>query len=59
MLLYVEVIRARSLAAPTMSAMSDRRLKILLSNDDGYRAEGLVALHAQLSTFADVEVVAP
>ncbi len=39
--------------------MSDRRLKILLSNDDGYRAEGLVALHAQLSTFADVEVVAP
>ncbi len=39
--------------------MSARRLKILLSNDDGYRAEGLIALHAQLSTFADVEVVAP
>lgn len=40
-------------------AMSQSRLKILLSNDDGYRAEGLLALHAQLSTFADVEVVAP
>lgn len=42
-----------------MVGMSDRRLKILLSNDDGYRAEGLVAVYEQLSAFADVDVVAP
>jgi len=34
-------------------------MKILLSNDDGYQAPGLAALHAALSAFADVEVVAP
>ena len=34
-------------------------MRILLSNDDGYRAEGLQALHAALRTVADVEVVAP
>ncbi len=34
-------------------------MRILLSNDDGYRAEGLQALHAALSAIADVEVVAP
>ena len=35
------------------------RLRILISNDDGYRADGIVALHDALQTFADVEVVAP
>ena len=35
------------------------RLRILISNDDGYRADGIVALHEALQTFADVEVVAP
>ena len=35
------------------------RMKILISNDDGFRADGIVALHAALQTIADVEVVAP
>ena len=35
------------------------RMKILISNDDGYRADGIVALRQALSTIADVEVVAP
>lgn len=34
-------------------------MKILISNDDGYQAPGIVALHAALSVVADVEVVAP
>jgi len=38
-----------------------RRLsvKILVSNDDGYRAEGLARLREALGTLADVTVVAP
>ena len=34
-------------------------MKILVSNDDGYQAPGIVALVAALSTVADVTVVAP
>jgi 5'-nucleotidase len=34
-------------------------MKILISNDDGFRAEGIVALYEALKTMADVEVVAP
>ena len=34
-------------------------MRILISNDDGYRADGLQALRAALSTVAEVEVVAP
>jgi 5'-nucleotidase len=34
-------------------------MKILISNDDGYQAPGLVALYEVLKTIADVEVVAP
>jgi 5'-nucleotidase len=34
-------------------------MKILISNDDGYRAEGIVALYEALKTVAEVEVVAP
>ena len=34
-------------------------MKILLSNDDGYQAPGIVALYEALKTIADVEVVAP
>ena len=34
-------------------------MKILLSNDDGYQATGIVALHRALQQVADVEVVAP
>ena len=34
-------------------------MRILISNDDGYRADGIVALRQALSSIADVEVVAP
>ncbi len=34
-------------------------MKILICNDDGYQAPGLVALYEALKTVADVEVVAP
>jgi len=34
-------------------------MKILISNDDGYQAEGLIALAAQLGKIAEVTVVAP
>ncbi|MFI4914802.1 MAG: 5'/3'-nucleotidase SurE [Steroidobacterales bacterium] len=34
-------------------------MKILVSNDDGYRAEGIVRLRAALAGLADVTVVAP
>ncbi len=34
-------------------------MRILLSNDDGYQAPGIVALHRALSAVADVDVVAP
>ena len=34
-------------------------MKILLSNDDGFQAPGIVALYEALTAFAEVEVVAP
>lgn len=34
-------------------------MKILISNDDGYQAPGIVALYEALKNVADVEVVAP
>ena len=34
-------------------------MKILLSNDDGYQAAGIIALYEALKDLADVEVVAP
>ncbi|WP_198971160.1 5'/3'-nucleotidase SurE [Xylophilus sp. ASV27] len=34
-------------------------MKILISNDDGFQAPGIVALHRALQDIADVEVVAP
>jgi 5'-nucleotidase len=34
-------------------------MKILISNDDGYQAPGIVALHEALKDVAEVEVVAP
>lgn len=34
-------------------------MKILISNDDGYRAPGIVALYDALKDIADVEVIAP
>jgi 5'-nucleotidase len=34
-------------------------MKILISNDDGFQAPGIVALHAALQEIAEVEVIAP
>jgi 5'-nucleotidase len=34
-------------------------MKILICNDDGYQAPGIIALHQALSEMAEVEVVAP
>ena len=34
-------------------------MKILISNDDGFQAPGVVALHDALKEIAEVEVVAP
>nr|VFK36919.1 MAG: 5'/3'-nucleotidase SurE [Candidatus Kentron sp. SD]VFK40568.1 MAG: 5'/3'-nucleotidase SurE [Candidatus Kentron sp. SD]VFK78390.1 MAG: 5'/3'-nucleotidase SurE [Candidatus Kentron sp. SD] len=34
-------------------------MRILLSNDDGYLAPGLLCLAEELSSFADIMVVAP
>ncbi len=34
-------------------------MKILISNDDGYQAPGIVALYEALKEIADVEVIAP
>lgn len=34
-------------------------MRILLSNDDGYRAPGLFALYEALMSFAEITVVAP
>ena len=34
-------------------------MKILICNDDGYQASGIVALYEALRTVADVEVIAP
>lgn len=36
-----------------------RRPRILLTNDDGIRAEGIAAMHRQLIEFGEVRVVAP
>ena len=36
-----------------------RAMNILLCNDDGYQAPGIVALHAALASVAQVQVVAP
>src|SRR5574343_384772 len=40
-------------------AMIRGPLKILISNDDGYQAPGIVALYEALAPIAEVEVVAP
>ena len=45
--------------SPTIPCTYAIPMKILICNDDGYQAPGIVALHAALSTIADVEVIAP
>ena len=39
--------------------MTDKALKILLSNDDGVHAEGIHAVADVLSSLAQVTIVAP
>ena len=39
--------------------MSREKIRILLTNDDGFHAEGIIALEAALSEIGDVYVVAP
>jgi 5'-nucleotidase len=39
--------------------MIKKAMKILICNDDGFRAEGIVALYDALQAIAEVEVVAP
>ena len=46
-------------AIPASAAQALKSLKILLSNDDGYRAEGLTALKAAIDPLGEVTVVAP
>lgn len=46
-------------AQPTIAYSASETMKILISNDDGYQAPGIVALHDALKRIADVEVVAP
>ena len=48
-------------AAPTIGAICLEPMKILISNDDGYQAPGIVALHDALASIegVQVEVVAP
>ena len=41
------------------SRLNGLNMKILISNDDGYQAPGIVALYESLKEVADVEVVAP
>ncbi len=40
-------------------APNSRHMKILLSNDDGFQAPGIVALYEALKDIAEVEVIAP
>ena len=45
---------------PTYNRRSPQKLmKILISNDDGYQAPGIVALYEALKDIAEVEVIAP
>ena len=39
--------------------LPEKTMKILISNDDGYQAPGIVALYDALKDIADVEVIAP
>jgi hypothetical protein len=50
---------ACSQGAPYNPLSTHLTMKILLSNDDGYQAPGIVALYEALTSIADVEVVAP
>ena len=44
---------------PDTSGRKITDMKILICNDDGYQASGIIALYEALRDIADVEVVAP
>jgi len=53
-------VSASSIVSRSRGAHSQpRQVKILVSNDDGYRAEGIRRLRDALATLAEVTVVAP
>jgi 5'-nucleotidase len=64
---YAAVVRVLSYACRWVFGLADSAhpaehcdaLKILISNDDGYQADGLRALTAALEPLADITVVAP
>ena len=39
--------------------MNSEKIRILITNDDGYHSEGIIALENALSEIGDVYVVAP
>lgn len=53
--------RARYALSPQRSKLNISHIcmRILICNDDGYQAPGIVALHDALKSIADVEVIAP
>ena len=51
--------RASIVPPETLPAYNLEHMKILICNDDGYQAPGIVALHDAVQAIADVEVVAP
>lgn len=54
------VVRKLRVSVVTLEPPTIRSpMKILICNDDGFQAPGIVALHDALRTVADVEVVAP
>jgi hypothetical protein len=46
-------------ALPLARPYNPRKMKILLSNDDGYQAPGIVALYEAIRDLGEVDVVAP
>lgn len=52
---------AQACVAPTIGTICLQPMKILISNDDGYQAPGIIALHDALASIegVEVEVVAP
>jgi 5'-nucleotidase len=53
------IVQKAGAAAYNPNNSHGQSMKILISNDDGFRAEGIVALYEALKTIAEVEVVAP
>lgn len=59
LLLAAVLVSPAASAAAQDTTVAPRRLRILLTNDDGFQAPGLRALAESLFTIADITVVAP